>query len=234
MSQKQSLRQTSIVASFSIIPDPRKDRNQIYTVFDLITVAILGILCGADDWVEVNLWNIANIEWLKQFGICLNGVPSHNTLNRFFRYLDPKTFEKCFISWTQKVAKVVGGVIALDGKTLCNSEDSTNGVKAIHVVSAFSAENNIVLGQLATEAKSNEITAFPLLIEMLDLQGATVTIDAAGCQKEIAEKIRNKKADYVLALKGNQGKLHDEAVNFFNRALVVEPEESSCDSGKTH
>jgi predicted transposase YbfD/YdcC len=214
---------------FSIIPDPRKERNQVYNLFDLITIAILGILCGADDWVEVNLWATANIEWLKQFGICVQGVPSHDTLSRFFRYLDPQAFERCFIAWTQKVAKVVGGVIALDGKTLCNSSDPTNGTKAIHIVSAFSAENDIVLGQLATEAKSNEITAFPLLIEMLDLKKAIVTIDAAGCQKEIADKIRDKGGDYVLALKGNQGKLHDEAENFFKQAIAIEPQESGCD-----
>ncbi|MFZ0564862.1 MAG: ISAs1 family transposase [Chlamydiales bacterium] len=229
MSVKNSLRQTSIMTCFSIIPDPRKERNQVYNLFDLITVAILAILCGADDWVEVNLWATANIEWLNQFDICLNGVPSHDTLSRFFRYLDPKAFEKCFISWTQRIAKAVGGVIALDGKILCNSSDAANGTKAIHIVSAFSAENDIVLGQLATEAKSNEITAFPLLIEMLDLKGATVTIDAAGCQKDIAKAIREKGGDYVLALKGNQGKLHDEVENFFNQAIAVELEDSGCD-----
>lgn len=229
MSEKNSLRQTSIMSYFSIIPDPRKERNQVYNLFDLITIAILGILCGADDWVEVNLWATSNIEWLKQLDICLNGVPSHDTLSRFFRYLNPQAFERCFISWTQRIAKAVGGVIALDGKTLCNSSDSTNGTKAIHIVSAFSVENDIVLGQLATEAKSNEITAFPLLIEMLDIKGATITIDAAGCQKQIAEKIRDKGGDYVLALKGNQGKLHDEAENFFKQALMVKPEESGCD-----
>lgn len=229
MSHKNSLRQTSIMSCFSIIPDPRKERNQVYNLFDVITIAILGILCGADDWVEVNLWAAANIDWLQQLDICLQGVPSHDTLSRFFRYLDPQAFERCFIAWTQKVAKVVGGVIALDGKTMCHSSDPTTGTKAIHIVSAFSAENDIVLGQLATEAKSNEITAFPLLIEMLDLKGAIVTIDAAGCQKEIAEKIRDKGGDYVLALKGNQGKLHDEAENCFKQALVVEPQESGCD-----
>lgn len=229
MSYKNSLRQTSIMSYFSIIPDPRKERNQVYNLFDLITIAILGILCGADDWVEVNLWATSNIGWLNQFDICLNGVPSHDTLSRFFRYLDPQAFERSFISWTQRVSKTVGGVIALDGKTLCNSSDTSNGTKAIHVVSAFSAENDIVLGQLATEAKSNEITAFPLLIEMLDIKGATVTIDAAGCQREVAEKIREKGGDYVLALKGNQGKLHDEAENFFKQALDVELKESGCD-----
>ena len=217
------------MSCFSIIPDPRKERNQVHNLFDLITVAILAILCGADDWVEVNLWASSNIEWLNQFDICLNGAPSHDTLSRFFRYLDPQAFQKCFIAWTQSVAKVVGGVIALDGKTLCNSSDTTSGTKAIHIVSAFSAENDIVLGQLATEAKSNEITAFPLLIEMLDLKGAIVTIDAAGCQKTIAEAIRDKGGDYVLALKGNQGSLHAEVDNFFNQALVVEPEDCGCD-----
>lgn len=229
MSDQNSLRQTSIMSCFSIIPDPRKERNQIYNLFDLITIAILGILCGADDWVEVNLWATANLEWLKQYDICSEGVPSHDTLNRFFRYLDPQAFERCFIKWTQTVAKVVGGVIALDGKTLCHSSDAVSGTKAIHIVSAFSAENDIVLGQLSTTAKSNEITAFPLLIEMLDLKGAIVTIDAAGCQKEIANAICEKGGDYVLALKGNQGKLHDEAENFFKQAIVVRPDESGCD-----
>lgn len=228
MSDKNSLRQTSIMSCFSIIPDPRKERNQIYNLFDLITISILGILCGADDWVEVNLWATSNIEWLNQFDICLNGVPSHDTLSRFFRYLDPLAFEKCFITWTQKIAKVVGGVIALDGKTLCNSSDAVNGTKAIHI-SAFSAENDIVLGQLTIEAKSNEITAFPLLIEMLDLKGAIVTIDAAGCQRNIAKGICNKGGDYALALKGNQGNLYDEVENFFKQAIVVELEESGCD-----
>lgn len=229
MSCKNSVRQTSVMSSFSIIPDPRKARNQIYSVFDLITISILGILCGADDWVEISLWATANDAWLKEFDICVNGVPSHDTLSRFFRYLDPKVFEQCFISWTQRVAKVVGGVIALDGKTICNSADKAGGTRAIHVVSAFSADNDMVLGQLFTEAKSNEITAFPLLIEMLDLKGAIVTIDAAGCQKNIAHQIRDKGGDYVLALKGNQGKLHDETDNFFQQALLVTPEESGCD-----
>lgn len=229
MSCSNSLRQTSIVSSFSIIPDPRKPRNQIYPIFDLITIAILGILCGADDWVEVNLWASSNIEWLKQFDVCINGVPSHDTLSRFFRYLDSKAFDKCFISWTQKVANVIGGVIALDGKTIRNSADKKIGERAIHVVSAFSAENDIVLGQLSTEKKSNEITAFPLLIEMLDLKGATVTIDAAGCQKHIAKQICDKDGDYVLALKGNQKKLYAEAENFFQQAIILQPQECGCD-----
>lgn len=168
--------------SFSVLPDPRKKRNQVYNLFDIITVSILAVLYGADDWVEVSLWGDSNQEWLNQYGICMNGVPSYDIFSRFFRFVDPCAFEKCFISWTQRITKVVGGIIALDGKKLCNSGSGEE--KAIHLVSAFSVENDIVLAQLATEAKSNEITAFPLLLELLDLKGAIVTIDAAGCQKK--------------------------------------------------
>lgn len=223
----QNLRETSIMLSFSSLPDPRKSRNQSHSLFDIITVAILAVLCGADDWVEINFWGTANLDWLQERAICLNGMPSHDTFSRFFRFVDPNAFEKCFISWTQKIAKAVGGVIALDGKTLCNSKDGEE--KAIHLISAFSVDNDIVLGQLSTEAKSNEITAFPLLIELLNLQKAIVTIDAAGCQKNIASQIREKGGDYILALKGNQGNLHAEVENFFLQALEVSPEEADCD-----
>ena len=223
----QNPRETSIMLSFSVLPDPRKNRNQNYSLFDIVTVTILGVLCGADDWVEISLWGEANLSWLQQYNICLNGVPSHDTFSRFFRFLDSSAFEKCFITWTQKISKVIGGVIALDGKTICNS--GCGDEKAIHVVSAFSVENNLILGQLTTEKKSNEITAFPLLLELLDLNFAIVTIDAAGCQKNIAELIRKKSGDYVLALKGNQGSIHAEAENFFKQALKVTPEEAQCD-----
>lgn len=222
-----NLKETSIMLSFSVLPDPRKNRNQVYSLFDIITVTVLAVLCGADDWVEVNFWGEANLSWLQECGLCSNGIPSHDTFSRFFRFVDPNAFEKCFINWTQKIAKVAGGVIALDGKKICNS--ACGEEKAIHLVSAFSVENDLVLGQLATESKSNEITAFPLLIELLDLKDAIVTIDAAGCQKEIASKICEKGGDYVLALKGNQSNLHAEAENFFSQALRVTPEEADCD-----
>jgi len=223
----QNLRETSIMLSFSTLPDPRKSRNQTHSLFDIITVTVLSVLCGADDWVEVNFWGKANQSWLQERGICLSGIPSHDTFSRFFRFVDPRSFEKCFINWTQKIAKVVGGVIALDGKTLCNSGSGEES--AIHLVSAFSVENDIVLGQLATEAKSNEITAFPALIALLDLKEAIVTIDAAGCQKHIASQIHDKGGDYVLALKKNQRNLHAEVENFFIQALQVTSEEACCD-----
>jgi hypothetical protein len=165
--------------------------------------------------VEISFWGEANQVWLHERGICSNGIPSHDTFSRFFRFVDAKAFEKCFISWTQRITKVVGGVIALDGKTLCNSGSGEE--KAIHLVSAFSVENDLVLGQLATEAKSNEITAFPLLIELLDLREAIVTIDAAGCQKGIAAQICDQGGDYVLALKGNQGTFTTRLKKFLAR-----------------
>lgn len=223
----QNLQETSIMLNFSVLPDPRKNRNQVYSLFDIITVTILAVLCGADDWVEISLWGEANLTWLQQRGICPSGVPSHDTFSRFFRFVDTAAFERCFIRWTQRISNAVGGVIALDGKTICNSGNDNE--KAIHLVSAFSVENDIVLGQLATEAKSNEIAAFPILIELLDLKEAIVTIDAAGCQKDIASQIRDKEGDYVLALKGNQGNLHAEVENFFRQALEVEPEEANCE-----
>lgn len=222
----QNLQETSIMQSFSVLSDPRKNRNQVYSLFEIVTVAILAVLCGADDWVEISFWGKANLDWLQQREICLNGVPSHDTFSRFFRFVDPNAFEKCFINWTQRISKVVGGVIALDGKTICNS--GWGDEKAIHLVSAFSVENDMVLGQLATEVKSNEITAFPILIELLNLKESIVTIDAAGCQKNIASQIRKKGGDYILALKGNQGNLHAEVENFFIQAVQVNPEEANC------
>ncbi len=219
----------SIFTAFKDLEDPRKKRNRLYSLFDLITVSILGILCGADDWVAINLWACCNLSWLQEHGICARGVPSHDTLGRFFRYVSPAAFEKCFVQWTQSIAGAIKGIIAIDGKTLRCSNDFARDGKAVHMVSAFAAENRLILGQLATDTKSNEITAIPLLLRMLDIQGATITIDAAGCQKEIAKEIRVLGADYILALKGNQGNLHDEVVNFFDQALRVSPEEAGCD-----
>jgi predicted transposase YbfD/YdcC len=220
---------SSILIAFEDLPDPRKNRNQSYTLFDVISISILAVLCGADDWVAVNLWGKCNHSWLSERGICTCGVPSHDTLNRFFRFLDPHKFEKCFVKWTQMIAQEVKGVIAIDGKTLRNSGDATRDGKAIHIVSAFAAENGLVLGQLATEEKSNEITAIPKLLEMLDIKGTTITIDAAGCQKDIARKIREGEGEYVLALKGNQGNLYAEVENFFSQVMETTPQEADCD-----
>nr|WP_166154847.1 ISAs1 family transposase [Neochlamydia sp. AcF84]NGY94568.1 hypothetical protein [Neochlamydia sp. AcF84] len=219
----------SFFAVFKDLEDPRKQRNQIYSLFDIVTISILAVLCGADDWATIHLWASCNLPWLQEHGICLAGVPSHDTLGRFFRYVSASNFERCFVQWTQNIAGAIKGVIAIDGKTLRGSCDAAREGKAIHMVSAFAAENKLILGQLATDTKSNEITAIPLLLDMLDIKGATVTIDAAGCQKQIAKQIRHQGGHYLLALKGNQGNLHAETKNFFDQAIKVKPEEASCD-----
>jgi len=183
-----SKKPSSIFAAFQNLPDPRSHRNQSYNLFDIVTISILAVLCGADDWVSINLWGTCNEDWLRSCGICLSGIPSHDTLGRFFRFVDPYEFEKCFVHWTQSIAKAVKGIIAIDGKTLRGSCDKTREGKAIHILNAFSAENKLILGQLAVDEKSNEITAIPRLLEMLDIKGSVITIDAAG----LSEKYRKR------------------------------------------
>lgn len=222
-----------ILQAFATLPDPRKSRNQIYPLIDIIGVAVIAILCSANDWMAVVRWANAYVGWFQSVGLCLNGVPSHDTIGRFFRLVDPKAFESCFTQWTNSIAEKIQGVIAIDGKTICNSGDSFKGTKPLHIVTAFAAENDIILGQLRTAEKSNEITAIPELLNTLALKGCIVTIDAMGCQTTIAEKIQEQRADYVLGLKGNQGTLYAEAVNFFDQALDIGAEEAGCSYATT-
>jgi len=218
-----------LLVAFSNLPDPRKERNQHYPLIDIISVVILGIICSADDFVSAYRWACHRSAWLKSMGLCLNGIPSHDTLNRVFRLIDPKIFNECFMQWVQLIASTIKGVIAVDGKTLRNSGDDFYKKNPLHIIHAFSAENHLLLGQLATEEKSNEITAIPELLKMLSIKGNVITIDAMGCQREIVKQIKESQGDYVIALKGNQGTLHAEAENFFLQALDVEPIESGCD-----
>ena len=222
-----------LLLAFATLPDPRKSRNQIYPLNDIIAVAIIGILCSGNDWMNVVRWASAYEDWFKSVGLCFNGIPSHDTIGRFFRLVDPKAFESCFVQWVQTLAENIQGVIAIDGKTIRNSGDSFHGKKASHIVTAFAAENDIILGQLKTAEKSNEITAIPELLNTLMLKGCVVTIDAMGCQTAITKKIRDQKGDYVIGLKGNQGRLHDEAVNFFDQAIDVGIQETGCSYFKT-
>ncbi len=222
-----------ILVAFGKLPDPRKSRNQIYPLIDIVAVAVIGILCSANDWIQVVRWANAYEGWFQSVGLCLSGVPSHDTIGRFFRLVDPKAFETCFVEWIEMITDKIQGVIAIDGKTICNSNDTWSGKKASHIVTAFAAENDIVLGQLKTAEKSNEITAIPELLNTLKLKGCVVTIDAMGCQTAITKEIREGGGDYVVGLKGNQGTLHAEAVNFFEQAIDAGAEESGCDFFKT-
>lgn len=222
-----------LLQAFATLPDPRESRNRIFPLIDIVAVAIIGILCSANDWVTLIKWANAYKDWFQSVGLCLNGVPSHDTIGRFFRLVDPKAFEKCFGQWMHTVVDKIEGVIAIDGKTICNSGNAFSGSKAIHIVTAFAAENDIILGQLKTSEKSNEITAIPLLLQTFKLKGCIVTIDAMGCQKNIAEQIREQGGNYVLGLKGNQETLHAEAMNFFDQARAVSAQEANYSYAKT-
>lgn len=222
-----------LLLAFAELPDPRKERNRLYPLIDIIAVVIMGMICGANDIMSAYLWAQHRKDWFISMGLCLTGLPSYDTLNRVFRLLNPKEFNRCFMEWISVIAGRIRGVIAIDGKTLCNSGDAFHETKPIHLVNAFAAENQLILGQLATEAKSNEITAIPELLKLLTIDGAIITIDAMGCQKEIVQQIKSQGGEYVIALKGNQGNLHAEIKNFFQQAKEVSPEEAECDFSQT-
>ena len=219
--------QSQFMQFFSVLPDPRKVRNRCYSLADIISTAILAILCGYEDWEDVSMWTQANLPWLNPLGICPEGAPSHDTYSRFFRFLDPTVMQTCFIQWTQSLVGKIQGVVAIDGKTLRGSGETSSDLDAIHMVSAFATENEIILGQLKTAGKGQELDGIKRILQLFDLEGTIVSIDAGGCHKEVAALIRDKKADYLLGLKGNQGTLFDETDNFFNQVLLMTEDEWS-------
>jgi predicted transposase YbfD/YdcC len=179
-------------------------------------IAICGVICGADDWVAIERFGQAKIDWFKTFLELPNGIPSHDTFGRVFGLLDPEQFQQSFLNWVQALAEVsLGQIIAIDGKMLRHSYDRSLGKAAIHMVSAWASANRLVLGQLKVDEKSNEITAIPELLKLLLLKGCIVTIDAMGCQTEIVRLIVEQEADYVISLKGNQGRLHQDVQETF-------------------
>jgi predicted transposase YbfD/YdcC len=210
----------SIGEHFNHLEDPRMDRTKHHQLLDIIAIAICGVICGADNWVDLELFGRSKEEWLKRFLVLPNGIPSHDTFGRVFARLDPEKFAQCFTSWVKAVSQLTQGqVIAIDGKTLRCSHDRANGKSAIHLVSAWASANHLVLGQLKVDDKSNEITAIPELLEVLELSGCIITIDAMGCQKNIAHQMVEQGADYVLALKENQGQLYREVTDTFESGL---------------
>ena len=201
---------------FTDLEDPRIDRNKRHLLFDLIAIALCGVICGADTWVAIEQFGKAKEPWLRRFLLLPNGIPSHDTFGRVFARIRPEAFQQCFSDWMQAVADIVDAeIIPIDGKTLRSSYDRRSNKAAIHMVSAWASRNRLVLGQCQTEADSNEITAIPELLDLLALKGCIVTIDAMGCQKEIAQQIIDQEADYVLALKANHGKLFAAAQELF-------------------
>jgi predicted transposase YbfD/YdcC len=191
----------------SLLPDPRKMKGQRHLLGDVLIIAVLATLCGVDDWNDMEVFGLHEEEWLRTFLALPNGIPSHDTFNRIFRMIDIKAFNERFFIWVRGIRrKIPGDIVALDGKTMRSSGDK--GQPPLHMVSAWSVANRLVLGQTAVDSKSNEITAIPELLKILDLKGCIVTIDAMGCQKAIARDIVAKKGDYILAVKGNQESLH--------------------------
>lgn len=207
--------------AFGQLEDPRMDRTKKHSLTDILTIAICAVICGADGWAQVEEFGDCKKKWFKTFLELPNGIPSHDTFGRVFALLDPQAFEECFLAWINEMAVASEGrLVAIDGKAIRRSLDAASGKQAIHMVSAWCSANHMVLGQLAVDAKSNEITAIPKLLKLLDLKDAVVTIDAIGCQKKIAETIIDQGAHYVLQLKGNQNSLHDEATEMFDKCLT--------------
>jgi predicted transposase YbfD/YdcC len=202
-------------AVFAQVEDPRIERSKQHRLRDILIIAVCAMLCGAEGWVGIEEFGKAKEAWLTELLHLQNGIPSHDTFGRVFALIDPKQFEACFMQWVQGLSQQVKGVIAIDGKTLRRSHDEATGKKALHMVSAWAVENRLVLAQLATEEKSNEITAIPLLLRQLALAGCIITIDAMGTQTKIAEQIIEQEADYALALKDNHKDLCREVIATF-------------------
>jgi predicted transposase YbfD/YdcC len=201
----------SLAHHFRDLPDPRLSHLCDHDLLDLITIAICAVICGQHAWTDMELYGQTHHDWLQTFLRLPNGIPSHDTFRYVFSRLDPLAFQRCFGSWIEALSQATDlKHIAIDGKALRDSLDRAHGRAALHLVSAWATQNHLALGQVATDAKSNEITAIPRLLELLDLSGAIVTIDAMGCQKEIAHKIREGDADYVLAVKENQPHLLED------------------------
>jgi predicted transposase YbfD/YdcC len=225
---------SSIVGHFSLLTDPRILLKNKHKLIDIVVITVCAVLAGADDWVEIAGFGRAKEDWFRTFLELPNGIPCHDTFGRVFARIEPEEFGKCLISWIREVFPSTGtDVIAIDGKTSRRSHDRANGKGPIHMVNAWAVENRLILGQVKTEDKSNEIKAIPELLKIIDIKGCVVTTDAMGCQKEIAKQIVEQEGDYVLALKGNQGNLHKEVELLFEKAKEANYEDLPHDSHTT-
>jgi predicted transposase YbfD/YdcC len=207
---------SSFAVQFAALEDPRVERTRRHKLLDMVFIALCAVVSGANDFVAMEKFGHSKRAWLEKYLTLDNGIPTHDTFTRVFSALDPQSFVDCFLSWVDTLqVSTAGKVVAIDGKTARATLDRAKGQQPLHVVSAWAVENHLVLGQEVVEDKSNEITAIPKLLEVLELTGALVTIDAMGCQKDIAAKIRERKADYVLAVKGNQEHLEEDVLAAF-------------------
>ena len=215
----QNTKKPKIIDCFASLTDPRIFLKTRHKLIDIIVITLCAVLAGADEWTEIASFGRSKEQWFRNFLELPFGIPSHDTFGRVFSKICPEEFEKCFLDWVRASFPNIGPqVVAIDGKTLRRSYDRSSNKAAIHMVSAWATENRLVLGQIKTEEKSNEITAIPELLRALALRGCIVTIDAMGCQKQIVKQIVEQGADYVISLKGNQGTLHKEVELLFQDA----------------
>jgi len=228
-------KQIDLISIFSTTPDPRIDRHKKHQLIDIIIITICSVLCGADSWVEIEAVAQAKKSWFKTFLKLPNGIPSHDTFARVFQLLDPDEFQKRFQQWVDCIIHQLpkNSLIAIDGKTARRSFSKRDKSDPIHLVSAWSANHNLSLGQRKTNQKSNEITAIPKLLKILSLKGCIVSIDAIGCQKNIAKQICDQKADYLLAVKQNQQSLFNDIRLFFDDVLNRNPQPKIFDYYET-
>jgi predicted transposase YbfD/YdcC len=213
---------------FRKLKDPRINRHKLHQLLDIIVIALCAVLCGATDWQQIEAFGKQRHDWLRRFLKLPNGIPSHDTFERVFDRIDPQAFHRCFQDWVAAIAETLKiKHIAIDGKTMRGSGSCKLG--ALHLVSAWATEHHLCLGQVATAAKSNEITAIPELLELLELHGAVVTIDAMGCQKAVASKVIERGGHYVLIAKDNQPTLREEIETTIGEALETDLQGVQCD-----
>jgi len=205
--------------SLTGIDDPRREHQKLHSLFDILVITICGVICGAEHWNEIEEFGEAKQEWFATFLELENGIPSHDTFRRVFILLDNIELKKVFVEWINSAVSLSrGSLVNIDGKNFGGSKEPSKGKKALNVVSAWASEQSVVLGQVKTDEKSNEITAIPELLKILDLEGCLVTIDAIACQTEIVKEIVKKEADYVISLKGNQGNLYEDVKDYLDWA----------------
>jgi len=220
-----------LIGCLRVIKDPRIDRTKRHPLVSVLFIGISAVLCGAETWEQMEDFGDERKAWLEQYVALPHGIPSHDTFGRVFAQIDSKAFQESFLGWIKLVSmKMPGQIISIDGKTLRRSHDRAKGKEALHLVSAWACANHLVLGQVQTDEKSNEITAIPELLKLLDLCGSIVTVDAMGTQKDIAEEIQNKKADYVMALKGNHELLHNEVKTYWGDPQLPQTEYQSFET----